>query len=90
MRAEKPKWFLSVIAGAVLRTMHVVASGIAEYLGYLEKGQLPPARLSLTSFQHMLVLEGAPGHPLAFKAATRVLRKSSQQQFGGHSDGGHS
>lgn len=58
VKAEKPAWYLGVVAGAVLKTMDVVASGSAEYLGYLEKGQLPPARLSLTSFQHILVLEG--------------------------------
>ena len=58
MKAEKPPWYLGVIAGAVLRTLEVVASGCAEYLGYLEKGQLPPARLSLISFQHTMVLEG--------------------------------
>ena len=58
VKAEKPAWYLGVIAGALLRTLDVVASGSAEYLGYLEKGQLPPARLSLTSFQHSFVLEG--------------------------------
>lgn len=58
VKAEKPVWYLGVIAGAVLRTMDVVASGSAEYLGYLEKGQLPPAKVTLTSFQHTLVLEG--------------------------------
>lgn len=67
VKAEKPAWYLSVVAGAVLKTMDVVASGSAEYLGYLEKGQLPPARLSLTSFKHTLVLEGTlvPGLPMA-------------------------
>ena len=58
VRAEKPVWYLGVIAGAVLQTMDVVASGSAEYLGYLEKGQLPPARLSLVNFKHSCVLEG--------------------------------
>ena len=58
VKAEKPAWHLGVVAGAILKTMDVVASGSAEYLGYLEKGQLPPARLSLTTFQHVLVLEG--------------------------------
>lgn len=58
MKAEKPVWYLGVVAGAILKTMDVVASGSAEYLGYLEKGQLPPARLSLTTSQQTLVLEG--------------------------------
>ena len=58
MKAEKPAWYLGVIAGAVLRTLNVVATGAAEFLGYLEKGQLPPAKLTLTSFKHTFVLEG--------------------------------
>ena len=59
MRAEKPAWHLSVIAGAVLRTLGHVAVRSAEYLGYLQKGQLPPARISLTAFTEEVVLDGA-------------------------------
>ena len=59
VRAEKPKWYLSVIAGAVLRTLGHVAVRSAEYLGYLQKGQLPPARISLTAFTEEVVLDGA-------------------------------
>lgn len=59
MKAEKPVWYLGVIAGAVLRTLDMVSTGAAEYLGYLEKGQLPPAKLTLTSCRHVFVLEGA-------------------------------
>ena len=58
VRAEKPKWYLAVIAGAVLRTLGHVAVRSAEYLGYLQKGQLPPARISLTSFTEEVVLDG--------------------------------
>ena len=35
----------------------------ADYLGFLEKGQLPPARLTLTSFEQQLVLEGLHSAP---------------------------
>lgn len=59
VKAEKPAWHLGVISGALLRTMEQVASNSADYMGYLEKGQLPPARLSLTRFLHTFVLEGA-------------------------------
>ena len=62
VKAEKPAWYLGVIAGALLRTLDAVASRSAEYLGYLEKGQLPPARLTLTRFKHTFVLEGAQSH----------------------------
>ena len=59
VRAEKPAWYLAVISGALLRTLDFVAARSAEYLGYLEKGQLPPARLTLTAFEESFVLEGA-------------------------------
>ena len=41
-----------------MRVIQQVNLRSADYLGFLEKGQLPPARLTLTSFQHQLVLEG--------------------------------
>ena len=58
VRAEKPAWYLAVISGALLRTLDFVSTRSAEYLGYLEKGQLPPARLTLTAFEEAFVLEG--------------------------------
>jgi hypothetical protein len=60
VRAEKPAWYQAVIGGALLRTLDFVAARSAEYLGYLEKGQLPPARLTLTAFEEAFVLDGAP------------------------------
>ena len=59
MKAEKPAWYLAVISGALLRTLDFVAARSAEYLSDLEKGQLPPARLTLTAFEETFVLEGA-------------------------------
>lgn len=58
VRAESPQWDLAIISGAVLRTLAWVAGRSAEYLGYLQKGQLPPARLTLTSLDVPLVLDG--------------------------------
>lgn len=58
VKAEKPVWYLGVIAGAVLRTLDFIAAGAAEFVGYLEKGQLPPAKLTLTTAQQSFVLEG--------------------------------
>jgi len=59
VRAEKPAWYLAVIAGGLLRCLDTVAAVSAEYLGYLEKGQLPPARLTLTSVPAQFVVDGA-------------------------------
>ena len=58
VKAEKPVCYLAIISGSVLRTLDWVAARSAEYLGYLEKGQLPPARLTLTSHELSLVMEG--------------------------------
>lgn len=58
VKAERPAWYLSVICGALLRVIEQVNLRSADYLGFLEKGQLPPARLTLTSFEQQLVLEG--------------------------------
>jgi len=60
VKAERPVWYLSVICGALLRVIEQVNLRSADYLGFLEKGQLPPARLTLTSFEQQLVLEGQP------------------------------
>ena len=65
VKAERPVWYLSVICGALLRVIQQVNLRSADYLGFLEKGQLPPARLTLTSFQHQLVLEGESGNGTA-------------------------
>ena len=58
VKAERPVWYLSVICGALLRVIEQVNTRSADYLGFLEKGQLPPARLTLISFEQQLVLEG--------------------------------
>ena len=60
VKAERPVWYLSVMCGALLRVIEQVNLRSADYLGFLEKGQLPPARLTLTSFEQQLVLEGEP------------------------------
>lgn len=58
MKAEKPAWNLAIISGAVLRAMNWVSLTTSDYLKYLQNGQLPPARLTLTDLEVSLVLEG--------------------------------
>ena len=67
VKADRPVWYLSVICGALLRVIEQVNLRSADYLGFLEKGQLPPARLTLTSFEQQLVLEGAQANSLHHK-----------------------
>jgi len=54
----RPSWHLSVVCGAVLRALEHTNSRMAEYLGYLEKGQLPPSRISLVSADEEFVVDG--------------------------------
>ena len=60
VKAERPQWYLAVVCGALLRVVEEASRRAAEYMGFLEKGQLPPARLTLTSFTEDLCLEGEP------------------------------
>lgn len=67
VHAGRPPWHLAVIAGAVVKAYEHISSQSVEYLGYLSKGQLPPASVSLTHFSDTLVIEGT-------KYAVRVAR----------------
>ena len=71
VKAEKPVWYLGVIAGAVLRTLDFISAGAAEFVGYLEKGQLPPAKLTLTTANQSFVLEGM--YPIPFSIAKHII-----------------
>lgn len=67
----RPPWHLSVVCGAVLRSMEHANARMAEYLGYLEKGQLPPARISLVTTTEEFVVDGT-------KYAVKVVRTGPQ------------
>jgi len=54
---ESPPWHLSVVCGAAVRAMHHFNEKQVEYLGYLEKGQLPPARISMNSSLESFVVD---------------------------------
>eukprot|EP01026_Neomeris_dumetosa_P002232 TRINITY_DN105946_c0_g2_i2.p4 TRINITY_DN105946_c0_g2~~TRINITY_DN105946_c0_g2_i2.p4 ORF type:complete len:109 (-),score=17.50 TRINITY_DN105946_c0_g2_i2:18-344(-) len=58
IKSEKPAWHLAVVIGSVLGAMRKVNERAAEYLGYLQKGAIPPASVSLVSFTEEFVLEG--------------------------------
>jgi acetyl-CoA carboxylase/biotin carboxylase 1 len=57
-RTEKLDWHLAVVCGAVLLAHNAVAANSAEYVLYLEKGQIPPSTLSLTEFDEEICLDG--------------------------------
>ena len=54
---ERPPWHLSVVCGAAVRAMQHFNEKQVEYLGYLEKGQLPPARISMNSSLESFVVD---------------------------------
>ncbi|PSC75189.1 acetyl-carboxylase 1-like [Micractinium conductrix] len=74
VRSERPPWHLSVICGTVLRALGRIASRSAEYISYLEKGQLPPARISLVTLQEEFVVDGVKYSVKAVRLGPQSLR----------------
>ncbi|KAL0361613.1 UNVERIFIED_CONTAM: Acetyl-CoA carboxylase 1 [Sesamum radiatum] len=59
VRAERPPWYLSVVGGALYKASVSSANTVSEYVGYLEKGQIPPKHISLVNSQVSLNIEGS-------------------------------
>ncbi|XP_010513439.2 PREDICTED: acetyl-CoA carboxylase 1-like [Camelina sativa] len=58
VRAERPPWYLSVVGGALHKASTTSAAVVSDYVGYLEKGQIPPKHISLVHSQVSLNIEG--------------------------------
>ncbi|GAB2292893.1 acetyl-coenzyme-A carboxylase [Dionaea muscipula] len=59
VRAERPPWYISVVGGALFKASASSAAMVSEYVGYLEKGQIPPKHISLVHSQISLSIEGS-------------------------------
>nr|XP_043614929.1 acetyl-CoA carboxylase 1-like isoform X2 [Erigeron canadensis] len=59
VRAERPPWYLSVVGGALYKAAARSAAMASDYVGYLEKGQIPPKHISLVNSQVTLNIEGS-------------------------------
>ncbi|XP_048332325.1 acetyl-CoA carboxylase 1 [Ziziphus jujuba] len=59
VRAERPPWYLSVVGGALFKASASSAAMVSDYVGYLEKGQIPPKHISLVHSQVSLNIEGS-------------------------------
>eukprot|EP00850_Spirogloea_muscicola_P021958 SM000269S09913 [mRNA] locus=s269:25943:40084:- [translate_table: standard] len=59
VRVERPPWHISVLAGALYRATRLTAARTAEYIDYLEKGQIPPKDISLVKFRIVLSIDGS-------------------------------
>nr|CAL63610.1 acetyl-coenzyme A carboxylase [Alopecurus myosuroides] len=47
VQAERPPWYISVVGGALYKTITTNAETVSEYVSYLIKGQIPPKHISL-------------------------------------------
>lgn len=59
VRAERPPWYLSVVGGSLFKASAGSAAMVSDYVGYLEKGQIPPKHISLVHSQVSLNIEGS-------------------------------
>ncbi|GAB2219638.1 hypothetical protein Droror1_Dr00007275 [Drosera rotundifolia] len=59
VRAERPPWYISVVGGALFKASASSAAMVTEYIGYLEKGQIPPKHISLVHSQVSLNIDGS-------------------------------
>lgn len=56
--AERPPWHISVLGGALREADTMTAARVSDYVGYLQKGQIPPKHISLVNFEVTLNIEG--------------------------------
>ncbi|KAJ6930492.1 acetyl-CoA carboxylase 1-like [Populus alba x Populus x berolinensis] len=59
VRAERLPWYLSVVGGSLYKACASSAALVSDYIGYLEKGQIPPKHISLVNSQVSLNIEGS-------------------------------
>ncbi|GLJ49976.1 hypothetical protein SUGI_1062920 [Cryptomeria japonica] len=59
VRVERPPWYISVVGGALYKASTMSAARVSEYIGYLEKGQIPPKNISLVNSLVSLNIEGS-------------------------------
>nr|ASZ00205.1 acetyl-CoA carboxylase 2 [Erodium texanum] len=59
VRAERPPWYLSVVGGALVRASASSSAMVSDYVGYLEKGQIPPKHISLVNSKVSMNIEGS-------------------------------
>ncbi|AQK42598.1 acetyl-coenzyme A carboxylase1 [Zea mays] len=59
VQAERPPWYISVVGGALYKTVTTNAATVSEYVSYLTKGQIPPKHISLVNSTVNLNIEGS-------------------------------
>ncbi|KAG2570471.1 acetyl-CoA carboxylase 2 isoform X1 [Panicum virgatum] len=59
VQAERPPWYISVVGGALYKTVTANAATVSDYVSYLTKGQIPPKHISLVNSTVNLNIEGS-------------------------------
>ncbi|CAI7906126.1 unnamed protein product [Closterium sp. NIES-54] len=57
IKTQRPPWHICVIAGGLFMASRTAAARVSEYMGYLEKGQIPPVSISLVHFNLVLNID---------------------------------
>ncbi|XP_062184107.1 acetyl-CoA carboxylase 2-like isoform X3 [Phragmites australis] len=58
VQAERPPWYISVVGGALYKTVTTNAATVSDYVSYLSKGQILPKHISLINSTISLNIEG--------------------------------
>ncbi|KAL9247543.1 hypothetical protein vseg_020966 [Gypsophila vaccaria] len=59
VKAEGLPWYMSVVGGALYHASASSAAKIAEYVGYLKRGQIPPKHIPIVHSKVSLNIEGS-------------------------------
>jgi acetyl-CoA carboxylase/biotin carboxylase 1 len=59
VKPESPTWYLAVIGAGVSRAYQILQARMADFISYLEKGQIPGRNTLLEAVHHSVVLEGS-------------------------------
>ena len=72
VKPDAPEWYLAVIGAGVSRAYQVLQARMADFISYLEKGQIPGRNTLLEAVHNSMVLDGV-------KYQTEVVKIGPQQ-----------
>jgi len=80
VKPDAPIWYLAVIGAAVSRAYAVLQTRMAEFISYLEKGQIPRRNTLLEVVNDTLILEGSKYEVQVCKIGPQQYRVSMNNQ----------
>jgi len=72
VKPDAPVWYLAVIGACVSKAYEVLQARMADFISYLEKGQIPGRNTLLEAVHHTMVMDGV-------KYETEVVKIGPQQ-----------